>query len=104
MIENIWVFEILPKTQKLSRCEVERSQPAVVLWKERGEPGDGEARTQRRGDSASVAGGGVWGHGGEVCRKHGISQQTFYLWKKKLRGRDCRSCASCGSCAMRTRS
>ena len=19
----------------------------------------------------------------EICRKHGISQQTFYLWKKK---------------------
>ena len=22
----------------------------------------------------------------EVCRKHGISQQTFYLWKKKYAG------------------
>jgi putative transposase len=22
----------------------------------------------------------------EVCRKHGISQQTFYLWKKKYEG------------------
>jgi len=22
----------------------------------------------------------------EVCRKHGISQQTFYLWKKKNAG------------------
>ena len=22
----------------------------------------------------------------EVCRKHGISQQTFYLWKKKYSG------------------
>lgn len=22
----------------------------------------------------------------EVCRKHGISQQTFYLWKKKYVG------------------
>jgi putative transposase len=40
----------------------------------------------------------------EVCRKHGISQQTFYLWKKKYAGLDCRSCASCDSCAMRTRS
>jgi hypothetical protein len=27
----------------------------VVLWNERGEPGDGEAWTQRRGDSAGVA-------------------------------------------------
>ena len=23
---------------------------------------------------------------GELCRKHGISQQTFYLWKKKYAG------------------
>jgi putative transposase len=22
----------------------------------------------------------------EVCRKHGITQQTFYLWKKKYSG------------------
>ncbi len=22
----------------------------------------------------------------EVCRKHGISQQSFYLWKKKYSG------------------
>ncbi len=22
----------------------------------------------------------------EICRKHGISQQTFYLWKKKYAG------------------
>jgi len=22
----------------------------------------------------------------EVCRKHGISQQSFYLWKKKYAG------------------
>jgi putative transposase len=22
----------------------------------------------------------------EVCRKHGISQQSFYLWKKKFAG------------------
>ncbi len=40
----------------------------------------------------------------EVCRKHGISQQTFYLWNRSMRGWDCRSCASCDSCAMRTRS
>jgi putative transposase len=26
------------------------------------------------------------GHGGRVCRKHGISQQPFYLWKKKYVG------------------
>ncbi len=24
--------------------------------------------------------------GVEICRKHGISQQTFYLWKKKYAG------------------
>ena len=22
----------------------------------------------------------------EICRKHGISQQTFYVWKKKYAG------------------
>ena len=58
----------------------------MVLWNERGEPGDGEARTRRRGDSAGVAGSGVWGHGGRGLRKHGISQQSFYLWKKKYAG------------------
>ena len=31
----------------------------MVLWNERGEPGDGEAWTQRRRDFAGVAGGGV---------------------------------------------
>ena len=47
---------------------------------------DGEARTQRRGNPAGVAGGGVGDYGGGVCRKHGISQQSFYLWKKKYSG------------------
>ena len=40
----------------------------------------------------------------EICRKHGISQQSFYLWKKKYAGLGLRSCANCGSCATRTRS
>src|SRR4030081_2902944 len=61
--QNSLEISACPKTQKLSRCEVERSQPAVVLWNERGEHGDGEARTRPRGDSAGVAGGGVWGRG-----------------------------------------
>ena len=39
----------------------------------------------------------------EVCRKHGISQQSFYCGRRSMRAWDCRSCASCGSCAMRTR-
>jgi putative transposase len=32
----------------------------------------------------------------EVCRKHGISQQSFYLWKK--------SCGNCASFGKRTTS
>jgi putative transposase len=34
----------------------------------------------------------------EVWRKHGISQQTFYLWKKKVWGRASYArCASSGT-------
>ena len=40
----------------------------------------------------------------EVCRKHGISQQSFTCGRRSMRAWDCRSCASCGSCATRTRS
>jgi putative transposase len=38
----------------------------------------------------------------EVCRKHGISQQSFYLWKKKYAGLGLKSCANCGNFGRRT--
>jgi putative transposase len=58
----------------------------VVLWNKRGEHGDGEARhgeeeilrLLRETESRDTV--------VEICRKHGISQQTFYLWKKKYAG------------------
>jgi putative transposase len=35
---------------------------------------------------------------GEICRKLGISQATFYLWKRQYAGlgRNYTSCANCG--------
>jgi putative transposase len=58
----------------------------MVLWKWRGEPGMGKRghseeeilRVLREAESGDTV--------VEVCRKHGISQQTFYLWKKKYAG------------------
>ncbi len=38
----------------------------------------------------------------DICRKLGISQATFYLWKRQFAGLGCRSCASCDSCGRRT--
>ena len=66
--------------------EVEDSQAAVVLWNERGEPEMGKRghseeeilRVLREAESGDTV--------VEICRKHGISQQTFYLWKKKYAG------------------
>jgi putative transposase len=54
--------------------------------KTRGEPRDGEEghteeeilRVLREAESGETV--------VEVCRKHGISQQSFYLWKKKYAG------------------
>jgi putative transposase len=40
----------------------------------------------------------------EVCRKLGISEATFYSWKKKYNGLGPSNCAGCGSWKKRTRS
>ena len=40
----------------------------------------------------------------EVCRKLGISEATFYAWKKKYSGLGPVSCAACGNWKKRTRS
>ena len=37
----------------------------------------------------------------EVCRRLGVSEQTFYRWKKQFAGLACKSCASCDHCATR---
>src|SRR6201997_3165525 len=58
----------------------------MVLWTERGEPdmakrGHSEEeilRVLREAESGDTV--------VELCRKHGISQQTFYVWKKKYAG------------------
>ena len=41
---------------------------------------------------------------GEVCRKAGISDATFYAWRKKYAGLMPSRCDGCGSSRMRTRS
>ena len=38
----------------------------------------------------------------EVCRKLGVSEQTFYTWRRKFAGWVWPNCGSYGSCAMRT--
>jgi putative transposase len=58
----------------------------MVLWIEQGEPDMGKRghseeeilRVLREAESGDTV--------VELCRKHGISQQTFYLWKKKYAG------------------
>ncbi len=58
----------------------------MVLWKAKGEPDTGKhghseeeiLRVLREAESGDTV--------VEICRKHGISQQTFYLWKKKYAG------------------
>ena len=57
----------------------------MVLWKREGNL-DGEAWAQRRVDSAVLREAESGDTVVEVCRKHGISQQSFYLWKKKYAG------------------
>ena len=58
----------------------------MVLWRTRGEPVYGQEGTQRRGDSAVLREAESGDTVVEICRKHGISQQTFYLWKRKYAG------------------
>ncbi len=63
-----------------------RIRLVVVLWKWRGELVMGKRghsedeilRVLREAESGDTV--------VEICRKHGISQQTFYLWKKKYAG------------------
>ena len=38
----------------------------------------------------------------EVCRKLGISEQTFYRWKKKVQGMGVAEVRRCGSWKRRT--
>ncbi len=38
----------------------------------------------------------------EVCRKHGVSQQSFCLWKKRYAGLGQSELRECGSCERRT--
>ena len=40
----------------------------------------------------------------EICRKLGVSEQTFYRWKKKYSEWGYRNCESCDSCERRTES
>jgi transposase-like protein len=40
----------------------------------------------------------------DVCRQFGISDATFYVWKKKYANLGRRSYVNCGCCARRTRS
>jgi putative transposase len=38
----------------------------------------------------------------EICRKLGVSQASFCIWKKQYAGWACRSCVNCASYAKRT--
>jgi putative transposase len=40
----------------------------------------------------------------EVCRRLGVSEQTFYWWKKQSAASGCRSCESSGRCGTKTQS
>ena len=41
---------------------------------------------------------------GELCRQHGVSEQTYYRWKKQFAHLGTPRCASSVSCARRTAS
>ena len=47
---------------------------------------DEEEQVQRSPDDRGAEGTGGRGGDGDVCRRHGISQQTFYRWKSKYGG------------------
>ena len=38
----------------------------------------------------------------DICRKVGISEGTYYAWKKQFAGLGSMSCGNCGSCGKRT--
>ena len=38
----------------------------------------------------------------ELCRRHGISDATFYTWRSKYGGLECRRCAGCANSRKRT--
>ncbi len=40
----------------------------------------------------------------DLCREHGISEATYYVWKKKYAGLGLSELRELGSCARRTRS
>jgi hypothetical protein len=76
-----------PKPKKLLRFEVERSWAPWLSGRDEEEVGMGKRghteeeilRVLREAEAGATV--------VEVCRKHGISQQSFYLWKKKYAGR-----------------
>ncbi|WP_440588478.1 transposase [Comamonas thiooxydans] len=39
---------------------------------------------------------------GDTCRKHGISDATYYKWIANIQGCPCRLWPKCGSCRTRT--
>jgi len=40
----------------------------------------------------------------DICREHGISEATFYIWKKKYSGLGLSELRELSSCVRRTRS
>jgi putative transposase len=76
----------LTQNPKLSHCEVEDFPLGWFSGSTKGEPGMGKRghseeeilRVLREAESGDTV--------VDICRKHGISQQTFYLWKKKYSG------------------
>jgi putative transposase len=59
---------------------------SVVVLKRRGGGRDEQARIYGRRDPALLREAEAGATVVEVCRKHGISQQSYYLWKKKYAG------------------
>ena len=58
----------------------------MVLWTSTRRTGRGKEGTYGRADLAGLAPGGGRHQSGRHCREHGVSEATFYIWKKKYSG------------------
>jgi putative transposase len=77
----------LPKTRKVGQRELEETVGGVVFFTQKKDP----PRARRRGHTeeqmlAALREAESGTTIAEVCREVGISEQTFYVWKRKYAG------------------
>jgi transposase-like protein len=75
-----------PKPEKRASDKLSLERQAWSCGRDRGGHAGGEEGTYGRADLAGLAPGGGWHQSADICREHGISEATFYIWKKKYSG------------------